>query len=807
MESVWTDFEDERELESAIAQCLALIAIAEFSIIMAESRLSENRIVPLPIRLRPFPLTSNFFTPTFDPQAWVHVYATHFTPPILDDNKKLRRQLIEPLAGSLQPFLGDFILSGLNLFASKVYKEAKIVECEAKGTRYTLRIQYARPISMSDSQGRQETAMVLNVVYKKAMRALGLKQITRLPKYYDPQGIKNLPDLNLQIWRGYSAEINFFEGKPLLNIDFSSKIVHIPGFIESLRGLYRQGGDWKEKARSVFSGRIVMVKYGNNRCYRIDDIDFSQTPKSSFDQGGRAVTYIRYYKEHYNLNIQDTEQPLITTHIGKRGEERTIYLIPELVTLTGLDESQRANFNLMRELATYTALPPEKRMQTAQRLAHFLQTTPEAVAELAKITVTQPEQPIEVMAYSLAGESAIVGTNASLRIGDDGNFRLQNRILQGARLDRWVVLSVEQDRAVVREVVNALLGKFSRLGINPAEPTAVPLDRAKLKACLQKVKTTLDPQIVVIVLPRELKHLYQQIKLITSTDVVLLTQVVLSSMKPNRLQAICDKVAFQIQAKLGAELWKMQPSQVFGEGTMVIGMDVFHDTANKGKSVVGFCATINSRFSKYYSTSTMQNIGQEITPTIGKLFKEALDAYKTARDSYPHTIVFFRDGVGEHQVKSVQLTEVPGVLAIIAETHLTDPTFNPNLIFTVVVKRISAVFTVLGTPGNASNPPPGTLITSQVVPETGDFYLVSHYATQGTSIPTLYRTVYATNPASFPQEELARLAYKLSHMYYNWTGAIKVPAPCMIAHKIAFLIGKCVHTSVHVDLRHLGYYL
>ena len=774
---------------------------------MAELGLSENRIVPLPIRLRPFPLVSNFFTPSYDPQTWVHVYATHFTPAIPDDNKKLRRQLIEPLASSLQPFLGEFILSGLNLFASKVYPDAKIVNCEAKGTQYTLRIQYARPISMSDSRGRQETALVLNVLYKKAMRALGLKQITRLPKYYDPQGIKDLPELKLQIWRGYSAEINFFEGKPLLNIDFSSKIVHIPGFIESLRGVIRQGGDWKEKAISTFSGRIVMTKYGNNRCYPIDTLDFLQSPQSTFDQGNQQVSYIRYYKEHYNLTIQDIHQPLIKTHIGKRGEERTIYLIPELVTLTGLDDTQRANFNLMRELAAYTALPPERRMQTAQRLATFLQTTPAAVEELAKFTVSQPAEPVEVMAFSLAGEAAIVGPNASLRISDDGNFRMQNRILQGARLDRWTVLSLEEDRAVVREVVDALLGKFRRLGINPADPSAVPLDRAKLKACLQKVKDNLDPQILIVFLPRELKHLYQQIKLITSTEVVLLTQVIISSIKPNRLQAISDKIALQIQAKLGAQLWEMPPSRAFGEGTMVIGMDVFHDTVNKRKSVVGFCATINKNFSKYYSTSTMQEIGQEITPTVGKLFKEVLAAYKTARGSYPSTIVFFRDGVGEHQVKSVQMTEVPGVLAVIAEICLNESTYNPNLIFTVVVKRISAIFTDIRTPGIVSNPPPGTLITSTVVPEAGDFYLVAHFANQGTSIPTLYRTVYASNPTNFPQEELARLAYKLCHMYYNWTGAIKVPAPCMIAHKIAFLIGKCVHTSVHVDLRHLGYYL
>lgn len=773
---------------------------------MVEPQLAENRIVPLRIRLTPFPLTSNFFTPSYDEHTWVHVYATHFTPPIPDDNKKLRRLLIEPLASALEPVLGNFILSGLNIFASKYYPDPKIVECTAQGTVYSLRIQHARPISMADSRGKQETALVLNILYKKAMRALGLKQITRFPKYYDPAGIKELPELGLQIWRGYTAEINFYEGKPLLNIDFSSKIVHIPAFVEALRGVSRKERDWKERASSLFTGRIVMVKYGNNRCYRIDEIDFAQTPQSTFNQKNQQISYVRYYKERYNLTIQDTFQPLIKSHIGKRGEEQTVYLVPELVVLTGLDDLQRGNFNLMRELANFTSLPPAKRLQTAQRLAAFLHTSEAAIYELAKFTVSQPEQPIEVMAYPLAGETAMVGPKAGLRIGDDGNFRLQDRILQTARLDRWAVLSIAEDRQVVRTVVGELMEKFRRLGIEAVDPADVALDRAKLKACIQKVKTDIDPQILLIFLPRQLKHLYEQIKRITTTEIIVLTQVIISNINPKRQHAICEKVALQIQAKLGAELWAMSPSQTFGEGTMVIGMDVFHDTVNKRQSAVGFCATLNKNFSKHYSTSTMQDIGQEITPTIGKLFREALLAYKAARRSYPSTIVFFRDGVGEHQVKSVQTTEVPGVLAVIAEIRLTEPTFNPNLIFTVVVKRISAVFTDTRG-GNAVNPPPGTLVTSRVVPETGDFYLISHYANQGTSIPTLYRTVYASNPTNFPQEELARLAYKLCHMYYNWTGAIKVPAPCMIAHKIAFLIGKCVHATVHVDLRHMGYYL
>lgn len=106
-----------------------------------------------------------------------------------------------------------------------------------------------------------------------------------------------------------------------------------------------------------------------------------------------------------------------------------------------------------------------------------------------------------------------------------------------------------------------------------------------------------------------------------------------------------------------------------------------------------------------------------------------------------------------------------------------------------------------------TNPPPGTLVVDQIVPERGDFYLISHSANQGMAAPSLYRTVYASHPDNFPLEELARLAYKLCHMYYNWTGAIKVPAPCMMAHKLAYLVGQCIHGDVSTKIRLSQFYI
>ena len=33
------------------------------------------------------------------------------------------------------------------------------------------------------------------------------------------------------------------------------------------------------------------------------------------------------------------------------------------------------------------------------------------------------------------------------------------------------------------------------------------------------------------------------------------------------------------------------------------------------------------------------------------------------------------------------------------------------------------------------------------------------------------------------------LTYKLCFMYYNWNEPVRAPAPCMFAHKMAYLLG------------------
>jgi len=87
-----------------------------------------------------------------------------------------------------------------------------------------------------------------------------------------------------------------------------------------------------------------------------------------------------------------------------------------------------------------------------------------------------------------------------------------------------------------------------------------------------------------------------------------------------------------------------------------------------------------------------------------------------------------------------------------------------------------------------SNPPSGSVIFDEIsVDNLYDFHLAAQKVTQGTCTPTQYIVAY--NRSNIPQESLAQFTYEQCFNYYNWQGAVKVPACMQCADKLAKLVG------------------
>jgi len=96
------------------------------------------------------------------------------------------------------------------------------------------------------------------------------------------------------------------------------------------------------------TGATVVTRY-NQKTYKIDRVDFAQSPESTFDKQGTQTSYREYFKTRYNEGINDSNQPLFINKDRRTGNE--VALIPELCQLTGLTDAMRSDFRLMKDLA------------------------------------------------------------------------------------------------------------------------------------------------------------------------------------------------------------------------------------------------------------------------------------------------------------------------------------------------------------------------------------------------------------------------------------------------------------------------
>ncbi|KAG8584588.1 hypothetical protein GDO81_004680 [Engystomops pustulosus] len=182
--------------------------------------------------------------------------------------------------------------------------------------------------------------------------------------------------------------------------------------------------------------------------------------------------------------------------------------------------------------------------------------------------------------------------------------------------------------------------------------------------------------------------------------------------------------------------------------------------------------------------------------------ERAIEKWQKCNNSLPGRIIIYRDGVGDGQLQMVVDYEIPQFLGFFKESHST---YSPKVTLVVVRKRCTTRFFCESHRG-LQNPPLGTIIDSEATrPEWYDFFLISQNARQGSVNPTYYNVLYDSN--CLRPDHLQRLTYKLCHLYYNWPGVIRVPAPCQYAHKLTFLVGQSIHHEPRIELSNTLYYL
>uniref|UniRef100_A0A8V0ZVE7 Piwi-like protein 1 n=1 Tax=Gallus gallus TaxID=9031 RepID=A0A8V0ZVE7_CHICK len=746
-------------------------------------------------------LIANFFRLTSRPQWALYQYHVDYNPEM--EARRLRSGLLfqhEDLIGKTHAFDGSilFLPKRLPNKVTEVYSKTR----NGEDVRITITLTNELPPTSPTC------LQFYNIIFRRLLKMMNFQQIGR--NYYNPKDPVSIPNHRLMVWPGFTSSILQYEESIMLCADVSHKILRSETVLDFMYSLYEQVEErrFRDACAKELIGVIVLTKY-NNRTYRVDDIDWDANPQCTFRRAdGSEISYIDYYKRQYNQDISDLNQPvLISQYRRKRGNVTVgpVVLIPELCYLTGLTEKMRNDFNMMKDLAVHTRLSPEQRQREIGKLVDCMKKDECVQKELRDWGLSFDSSLLSFTGRVVQAEKILQAGNVFDYNPQFADWSRETRVaplIHAKPLDNWLLIYTRRNYDAANMLLQNLFKVTPSMGIRMNKATMIEVDdrtEAYLRVLQQSI--TPDTNIVVCILSSTRKDKYDAIKKYLCTDCPIPSQCVVARTlsKPQTALAIVTKIALQMNCKMGGELWSVE---IPLKQLMIVGIDCYHDTLSGKQSIAGFVASLNEKMTRWFSRCVVQSRGQEIVDGLKACLQTALREWFKWNKYLPSRIIVYRDGVGDGQLNTLVNYEVPQFLDCL---KTVGKDYNPRLTVIVVKKRVSTRFFAQAG-GGLKNPPPGTVVDIEVTrPEWYDFFIVSQAVRNGCVAPTHYNVVYDTS--KLKPDHVQRLTYKLCHMYYNWSGVIRVPAPCQYAHKLAFLVGQSIHREPNLLLSDRLYYL
>ncbi|KAM9811002.1 piwi-like protein 2 [Neosynchiropus ocellatus] len=644
-----------------------------------------------------------------------------------------------------------------------------------------------------------------NVVLRRVMKTVGLKLVGR--NHYNPEGAVIIEKQGMQVWPGYSTAIKLTEGGLYLCVDVTHKVLRNDSVMDVMNQIYQHSRQsFRDECIKELVGCIVITRY-NNRTYRVDGIEWAKSPKGTFQlMDGSEITFVEYYKKNYGIQIKEMDQPLLLHRPkerarpgGKQIITGEILLVPELSFMTGIPEKMRKDFRAMKELTPLINVSGNQHTALIQQLLKNIQKSPESLTQLNGWGLGIGSQIVMVNAKSLPHESICL-KSSSFSIGPDATWSrevVREPSINAIPLTWWAIFFPRRCGNQAEELLSTFNKVAGCMGVRLEKPNYVELadDRTEnyIKSIHSRLISEPNMQLVVCIVVGNRDDLYSAIKKLCCVKNPIPSQVinVRTISQQQKLRSVAQKILLQINCKLGGELWTVN---VPLKSLMVVGVDVHHDTSKAHRSVMGFVASVNSSQTQWYSRVAFQVTSEELIDSFRICLLAALQKHYEMNHNLPQKIVIYRDGVSDSQLKMVEEFEIPQLIKCFDKF----PSYEPQMAFVVVQKRISTTL-YLGPHSNFAAPPPGTILDHTLTRKNWvDFFLMAHHIRHGCGLPTHYIVLY--NTSNLSPLHLQRLTFKMCHLYWNWPGTIRVPAPCKYAHKLAFLAGEYLHSEPAIQL-------
>ena len=787
-------------------------------------------------------------------------YSIEILPTISDDNFPLKRVIYNKLETELPSGFRKIIFHGNNLYACvTVEKDLNLTNIEktvkVQNQDYSVKLKFAaeinfRNLCFNDNENQEIKHIIEKLIRFIIMRnpnVIKFKDGTMVDISTKNMNIKSVSESQgenslEQIYSGYMTSVQITESGYFMRINDVNKIISGKSALKKILEIREENrnlnkDDLFKKINQYFSEhRTVLAKYGNLRTYRVANINFDKSPKNTNitlrEKDGKETqcNLVNYYKNQYDLKIKDENQPLIEVELLKKKgpnteqEKETIYLIPELVFLTGLEHGTNSDDNTTkRKITSKTKMRPGDKVNAIRSIFNLLNSSTNKIytnKQGKEVKIKSPKEMQELYGIKI-GNNLVVNARVMPQphlmfnhaekfvIPNNGIFRADNpnKVMKFSNENLFYVCD-SRERDDARKVFNGLMMKCKQkkfIFSNDFRP-----DRVK-EYCLQRSNNWNDiASELNRLLPNNNNHQYGFVFLSPSMEknypalknyfykkLGLITQFGITKKLADKKRgnSIQFNLVDQFNVKIGGENHHinfvkeniMKNSDVF----LVIGLKTQVERAT-GK--VKYCMTSSrNKFLNYINTSVKEceNNKQQRDALLTTMFKDAIQNLMKQSPNPPNYIILYRKGGNYIENIQLALDEKDIFIKVITDLEeMLKKTKNismqiPFYYICCNLKSDMKFFEVASNDSKSyANPKSGLIIDEGVTQKNRfEFYIQPQFVNQGTATPSHYQVMcsHQHNDDVLKLEQLEKLTFYLCYYYFTWAGAIREPGALKMA--------------------------
>jgi aubergine-like protein len=723
-----------------------------------------------------------------------------------------KRKIMAKVNNELNQKYGTYFFTGDVLYGTVKIKEVINVLAIYKRLQYSILIQPTEEVvelKNIEEQIKTRPAIktILEIMVKDIIRANpAVKFVKNLyGKKYDEHSASS-KNHSVSIFPGFTTKIMVLESGIYLNVDVKNKILSSTHCLEIIKNMMKNPKPTKKDMdviNNYFKERVVETVHTNQR-FQIESVNFEKKPNNTtqiFE--GKEVKLVDLYKKLFGVDITG-DQPLLLVKLkSKKASDTTTnrrYLPPQLCLLVGLTDKMVSDYQLMKSIADVTKQNPDDKVNSINDVLKLINETKGIVKIIKesneKVTLKSSYQKKEE--YGLELEKSTKSFNG---------YNMVNPVIKGANGETIRDISKPFKIAKAKKInficfyhklyekdkqsLESLIEKAGySYGIMIGKADYKALTSENYMDWTKEIQAYYKPDVynlVIIYLDDYLESLgfYANLKKFTLEAKGINTQFILTKSVYNKnAMSIVSNILLQVNAKIGGNSYTISfNSEITKKNLMIVGVD---SSQVQGEHTVAMCATINNDFTEY--TSKKDKYEDSFNFPIASFIAEALTEYFKLNKRLPEGIIIYRQGVSREQryFLTSELNELDKLLT--GKSEVWD-ILKDNAIpyyYILVNKKTSLKFFEKETQMNNvsfENPDPGLLICNGIVDnDVFEFFVQPQKVKQGSATPTNF--MVAQGNLNCPSL-LFKLTYDLCHLYCNWRGPVRVPAPLKYAEKLA----------------------